>query len=267
MGLIKRTMFSLGLAVMLIGVASNAAEREPSAQRPPADVRLIRAISLSSNTLQVTVEYMYRGELPPDGAWLHATPEEEGGIFDPSTVHFDELRVRPGVFTATLTITKRPDSRDFTSVGVRVCLSSADGVIVCRDFPYRKRWTAAAPATPRPIPAPPSPPPAKPLPPPVPQTCTISGYVDGPLERDIGPDHPGGVSESLLLRHIVAARPDGTTIRAEVQHRRYVFKSLPAGVAYRLAPSGFPSNPRNKSVRCLPGMRRVVNFRITLGQG
>ncbi len=264
MGMTKRTRFSLGLAVMLIGIGSTSAERALSAQRPPADVRLIRAMDLSSNTLQVTVEYMYRGELPPDGAWLHATPEEEGGVFDPRTVHFDELRVRPGVFTATLTITKRPDSRDFTSVGVRVCLSTADAVIVCRDFPYRKQWAAAAPATPLPIPTPPSPPPDKPLPPPVPQTCSITGYVSGPLGRDLGPDHPGGFSESLLLRHIVAARADGTTIRAEVQHRRYVFKNLPAGVAYRLAPpSGFPSHPRNKEVRCLPGGRRVVNFRIT----
>jgi hypothetical protein len=246
---------------MLIGIASIAAERELAAQRPTADVRIISATDVSSDTLQVTVEYMYRGELLPGGVWLHATPEEEGGVFDPRTVRFDELPVRPGVFTHTLTITKRPDERDFTSVAVRVCLSTTDSALVCRDFPHRKQWAAAAPATPPPDPTPPDPP--TPPAPPTPQTCSISGHVDGPLEMELGPDHPGGVSESIRLRHIVAARPDGTTIRAEVQHRRFVFRSLPAGVNYRVAPGGFPSNPRSKKVICRPGIRHIVNFRIT----
>jgi hypothetical protein len=75
------------------------------------------------------------------------------------------------------------------------------------------------------------------------------------------------VSESIRLRHIVATKADGTTIRAEVQHRRYLFKSLPAGVVYRLAPGGFPSKPRKRDVSCQPGGRHVVDFSITVGQG
>lgn len=105
--------------------------------------------------------------------------------------------------------------------------------------------------------------PTTPIPEPTSEACSISGFVDGPLERVLGPDHPGGVSESIRLTHIVAHKADGTRIRAEVQHRRYVFMDLPAGVAYTLAPPLFESVPRSKAVECRPRTRHVVNFRIT----
>ena len=101
----QTTTWSAWLAAMLIGIASLGAQREVAAQRPQADVRIIRAVDASSDTLQVTVEYMYRDELPAGGVKLLATPEEEGGIFDPKIVQWDEVPVRRGVFTHTLTIT------------------------------------------------------------------------------------------------------------------------------------------------------------------
>ena len=268
----RKTTSSAVLAAMLIGIASLGVQREVAAQRPPADLRFIRAVDVSSDILQVTVEYMYRGALPPDGVRLHATPQEAGGIFDPRIILFDELPVRPGVFTATLTIAKRAGARDFTSVAVRVCLSTSASVIVCQDFPHQKRWTAAAP-TPTPVPPPPAPPtppspPAPtpvPMPPPqpVPQVCSISGFVEGRLVKDLGPDHPGGDSESIQLQHIVATSPDGTKIRAAIKHRRFVFTSLPAAVVYKLSTGPmFRSNPASITVRCQTGERHNANFRI-----
>lgn len=268
----RKTITTWLLAVMLIGITSIAVPHELAAQRPDAGIRNFRAVDLSSDTLKVTVDYMYRGELPPGGVSLHATPEEAGGIFDPRIVLFDELPVRPGVFTTTLTIAKRAGARDFTSVAVRVCLSTTESAIVCEEFPHQKRWTAAVP-TPIPVPqapappTPPSPPAPTPVPTPqpqpVPQMCSISGFVEGRLVKVLGPDHPGGVSESIQLRHIVATRPDGTTIRAAIEHRRFVFRSLPAGVIYKLSPGPmFGSNPASITVRCRTGQRHTADFRI-----
>jgi hypothetical protein len=263
---------SVLLAAMLIGIISFGAQHEVAAQRPSADLRIIRAVDVSSDILRVTVEYMFRGELPPGGVLLHATPQEAGNIFDPRTILFDELPVRPGVFTATLTIAKRAGARDFTSVALRVCLSTSGSAIVCEDFPHQKRWTSPAP-TPTPVPQPPAPPPPPsppaptpvPMPPsqPVQQTCSISGIVQGRLVKVLGPDHPGGVSESIQLQHIVATSPDGTKIRAAIKHRHFVFTSLPAGVVYKLSTGPmFRSNPVGITVRCKTGVRHNADFRI-----
>jgi hypothetical protein len=272
----RKTISTVALAGMLM--ISIAAQREVAAQRPDASIRNFRAVDLSSDTLKVTVDYIYRGELPPGGVRLHATPQEAGGIFDPRTVLFDELPVRPGAFTTTLTIAKRAGARDFTSVAVRVCLSTSGSAIVCQDFPHAKRWTSAGPTpapdpqTPEsPDPAPEDPAPSTPRDPapstppsrPVPQMCSISGVVQGRLVKNLGPDHPGGVSESIELRHIVATKPDGTTIRATIANRRFVFRNLPAGAVYKLSPGPiFRSNPGGIAVRCKAGVRHSANFRI-----
>jgi hypothetical protein len=257
----RTTTSSALLAAMLIGFTGLGSQREVAAQRPQADLRIIRAVDVSSDTLQVTVEYMYRGELSPGGVRLWATAEEEGGVFDPKIVKWDEVPVRPGVFTHTLTITKLPDAPDFVSVAVSVCLSTMDSAIVCRNLPHRKQWTTAAPPS-QPLPPAPTPVPTPP-PQPVPQMCSISGFVQGRLVQVLGPDHPGGVSESIELRHIVATRPDGTKIRARIEHRRFVFTSLPAGVVYRLSPGAiFRSNPASITVRCMTGVRHNADFRI-----
>jgi hypothetical protein len=265
-----KSILSLALAVMIFSVATHGAL---DAQTVAADVRNFRAVDVSSDTLTVSVEYMFRGELPPGGVMLVATPEEAGGVFDPRTVRVDERPVRPGIFTSTLTITKREGARDFTSVAVRVCLSTSDRALVCRDFPHVKQWTAAVQSPTSPVPAPPTrpstPPAPLPSPAPVPETCSIEGTVTGHLEGTSSPDHPGGVSSRFRLRHIAAAPAHGRPVRVGLSGRRFTFRGLRAGVVYRVFPSGFSSTPRHVMVTCRTHQTHVVSFRLLgpIGEG
>jgi hypothetical protein len=124
----------------------------------------LRVIESSDAQLGVVVSYFYDGAFGAEGVLLHATPEEAGGVFDPRVVDFDEEPVIAGSKEARLTITKVPGARDFESVAVRVCMSTAEAAIVCRGFPLHKSWRAAAaePHVPDPEPVEADVPPGKP---------------------------------------------------------------------------------------------------------
>ena len=64
---IRKTISTLAQVVMLIGITSIAA------QRPNARIGNFRAVDMSSDTLKVTVDYTYRGELPPGGGLYERT--------------------------------------------------------------------------------------------------------------------------------------------------------------------------------------------------
>lgn len=98
----------------------------------------------------------------------------------------------------------------------------------------------------------------------LPGTCSISGRITGPLRFDVRDDR--GQPLSLRLTEMVmktAAEPQRTR-RAPIRKGVYVFSGLPAGVEYRVYAAGFRSEPRERSVRCLPNTAHGdEHFRIT----
>ena len=84
--------------------------------------------------------------------------------------------------------------------------------------------------------------------------------MTGKLEVISPADHPGGASSRVRLRYMLAHGPNGT-LRAEVHNGRYLFKSLPAGVTYRISPVGFWAKQR-PNVQCQAGVRHVANLQI-----
>lgn len=125
------------------------------AQPAANSLRNFSAVEVSDAALQITVDCTYTGEVGTSEVSTHATPEESGGVFDPRTVNFDAVPLRVGDNTIIVEITKRPESRDFTSKLIRVCMSSVVRAFFCEDFPYTKTWTTTStPTSPQPLIAP-----------------------------------------------------------------------------------------------------------------
>ena len=95
-------------------------------QPAQTDIGNFRVVNVSSAQLRVTVDYVFLGTETTGPVSIHATPEEAGGVFDPRVVEFEEVPVQTGRQTVSLLITKRNDARDFTSVAIRVCMSTVD---------------------------------------------------------------------------------------------------------------------------------------------
>jgi hypothetical protein len=253
--------FCLAIAIVsLIGTPRAAVHRGPIGQTSDISITNFSAVDVSSGELRVTVDYTY-SRVGQDEVSIHATPEERGGVFDPRTVEFDELPVRPGTHSVTLTIVKRPSARDFASVAVRVCISTPDRALHCQNFPHEKRWTAGTPPTPDPPSGELPKPPQEPLKPSAEPTCSISGQLSGPLEGLHHPDHPGSPT-TVRLRFMGVVAADGTRRRAEVKNRRYTFQNLTPGTVYRVSPLGFVSKPRFRNVSCKANTSHHINFQI-----
>jgi hypothetical protein len=229
-------------------------------------IRNFRAVDVSSAELRVTVEYTLSSAGNQGDVFIHATPEEKGGVFDPRTVDFEKLRAQPGTHRVELKIVRNRQAPDFTSEAVRVCLSTNDQALLCQNFPHVKRWTSAA--------APPAPPvnPPKPQPPPSPPpeaqgSCSIAGQLSGKLEGRVAPDHKGAAGTKVVLQR-VAALPEGAKkplfadIQGQGQGQRYLFTGLKAGVVYRVFLPGFRSDPQFKDISCRANRVHHADFKI-----
>jgi len=226
------------LGIPLQGAAWKKTAHRPVNQAPRISIQNFQVVDVSSGELRVTVDYTYPDTVRAT-VLIHATPDEKGGIFDPRTVEFDEVLVQTGTHTATLAITKRPTGPVFTSVAVRVCISSSSRALLCQDFPYEKTWTNSAG-----------------------QMCSISGRLFGLLEGLSYPDHPGPPTR-VSLRAMSLERRDGKRWSVSIRNRSYTFSNLEAGVVYTVFPSGFQSESGAKLVQCRGNTRHHVNFRIT----
>jgi len=211
-----------------------------------------RAVDVSSEKLSVSVDYTYVGDSGQTDVSINATPEESGGVFDPRLVDFEELPLEPGTHSATMTITKRTEAVNFTTVSIRVCMSARQRAILCEDFAHVKTWTTAV--------APTSP---EPAPPPKTGTCSISGEVSGRLIWRITDDR--GEPVTFTLRDVLIMAPGWShPQRARLHNRRYTFNNLSADVSYRIFPSNFRADPRERRVACVTNIRhRGRDFRIT----
>lgn len=254
-----RVFFKLALAILLIPpTISTVMARGIHGQPAQTDIGNFRVVNVSSAQLRVTVDYVFLGTEATGPVSIHATPEEVGGVFDPRIVEFEEVPVQTGRQTVSLLITKRHDARDFTSVAIRVCMSTADRAVLCRDFPHEKRWTAPVP--------PPDPPP------PPPKPCSISGTVSGQLAGVVLPDNPLGKPANVTLRHMVLRGPNDlhrtapVTISSLVNNKtgkgRYTFSGLTPNVDYRISAAFFKSDPAHRVISCSAGSTRIVNFQI-----
>jgi hypothetical protein len=249
--------FPAGFGFRSVALCSDA---EAAMGTPPNSIRNFRPVDVSSAELRVSVDYTWSSAGNEGPVFIHATPEEKDGVFDPSTVDFEKLVLRPGTHTVTLKIAKKARARVFTSLAVRVCMSTSNKALLCRDFPHEKRWTdATAPLVelPKPLPAPADPQPVQ-------GRCSISGRLSGPLEGEVSPDHPGGSATRVRLREIFL-RPVGaeTPLRARIENRRYIFRNLKAGVVYEVLLVGFQSKPLwPRAVTCRASQNNRVDFQI-----
>lgn len=221
------------------------------AQQPANRIHNFRAASVSRAEVRVTVDYVYSGTSGSTDVFIHATPEDSAGTFDPRTVDFDEQPLLSGSHTATLTIRKHPGSSDFTSTNIRVCMSTLQKAILCEDFPHTHVWSVAET----------EPPQVAPPPAPAAGTCTIWGRLSGDLSYPVTDDRGNRYTETL--RDIYLRVPGVTkAVRVRIRNNAYTFANVPAGVSYTIVPEAFRAAPRQHIVSCRPGKRHPANFRI-----
>jgi hypothetical protein len=260
-----RIVFKLALAILLIPPPlSTVIARDIEGQPTQTEIGNFRVVNVSSAQIRVIVDYVFLGSEATGPVSIHATPEEAGSVFDPRLVEVEEIPVQTGRQTVSLLITKRNDARDFTSMAIRVCMSTVDRAVLCRDFPHEKRWTAPVPP-PDPLPPPP------PTPPP-PKPCAISGTVSGRLAGVVLPDNPLGKPVNVRLRHMVLMGPNDlrrtspVTISSLVDNTtgkgRFTFSGLTPDVDYRISAAFFKSDPTHRVISCKAGSTRIVSFRI-----
>ena len=140
-----RVVFKLALAILLIPPPlSTVMARDIQGQPAQTDIGNFRVVNVSSAQVRVTVDYVFLGTEATGPVSIHATPEETGGVLILALSN-SKIIVQTGRQTISLLITKRNDARDFTSVAIRVCMSTVDRAVLCRDFPHEKRWTAPVP--------------------------------------------------------------------------------------------------------------------------
>ncbi|SEM92873.1 hypothetical protein [Nitrosomonas marina] len=104
-------------------------------------IKNLKIESVSNRELKFTVDYAYNGKSGISNVYIHAIPVERDGVFDPRTVDYVEVPLKRGVNSETLRITKRAHGRNFTSETIRVCMSTQKEAILCKDFPYIKKWS------------------------------------------------------------------------------------------------------------------------------
>ena len=250
----RRVLLTL-LAAMLFG-----SERAGHAADQPAgnSIGNFRAGSVSSAELRITVDYRFL----PSGEGtvrIHATPQQQGGVFDPRTVDVDQLLVERGAHTATMRIVKRPGGPAFTSVAIRVCMFTSGQALLCKDFTHLKTWTNKPSPQPPAAPTPPAQPPS----PAAPGTCSISGEISGHLTW-IMKDDRGEVLRFTIKEVLLTDPGSGQTRRVPLKGRTYTFENIPAGVKYRVLPSNFRADPPQRFVTCRPNREhRQRDFHIT----
>lgn len=135
--LITKCHIIITLAMLIVIHVDNAS----GVQTETNSIRNIRIVNISDAELMVTVDYTYNGKSGLSDVYIHAIPEESDGIFDPRTVDYVEVPLKHGANSANLRITKRTQSRNFTSQTIRVCMSTHKEAILCEGFPYTKTWT------------------------------------------------------------------------------------------------------------------------------
>jgi hypothetical protein len=252
----KRTIFAsfaLTLAVAFQATFFGAT----NAQSAENNIRNFKLTDISSTEIEITLDYHYAGGFGTQDVFIHATPEEAGGVFHPQNVEFDEAPVQLGDNTAKLRVKKRFDSQDFTSVQIRVCMSTLTDAILCKNFPHTKRWSTTDASIPPDV-SPPLPRAAKlarerlaeRIAPaqeemrkrPVVQTERVEELSRGPraegvVERTIRPDgtveirYADGTVKRLFEGSYEITRPDGTTSKATyVQSQPPTAPALPGDV-------------------------------------
>jgi hypothetical protein len=221
---------------------------------PKIDIQNFQAKEISSAELLVSVDYYYEKFDTSDLAIL-ATTNGIGNIDD-------EAPLRHGNNTVSLKLRIRATSSEFTSSSIRVCISTPDSAILCKDFAYTKKWTPIADANQQPIPKSgntnestvhnlPT------------LSSVIAGRISGQIEYDVVTE-PGGKPQRMTLKYVFIepVNKGGLVIPVKVVHRKFRFTTTP-GKKYKIYPANFPSIPRFKIITTREMVTHFVNFKIT----
>ncbi len=237
-----RLAYFAGLAIILTQAAS---------ADDGVSIRNFRAVPVSGDQLQVTVDYNFPTDMNAQRWIIRASPSARSG----ASIGGFESRVsgvQSGSHTVTLTLVKSPNAPDVTTDNVRICISTKRNSLLCQDFPYVKTWASYS------------------KPPPPPQQCSVRGTLYGSVVGLAGSDR-GQSSSDVKLTH-VTLRPDGNgpplqapiyaPQRGNVLEHKYFVDGLTAGVTYRIRLNQFRSDPAEAEVMCRAGEVHNADFYI-----
>ncbi len=110
---------------------------------PRNEIRNFRAVSLSGQEMQVTVDYAYVGDHGGQDVFMHAVAlQSDEWVSRVPGTSFPEAPIDVGDGSVTITIRKVVETGAAASAKVKVCMVSirSRSAFVCKTFDYAKEW-------------------------------------------------------------------------------------------------------------------------------
>lgn len=105
-----------------------------------SDLKILKAEDISDTELQVTVEYNYTGKAGSKDIFIHAFPVGSDGASNFRDVEIEKIPLKSGTNQVSLSITKRPHTKEFTSKRIKVCMVEIRSLILCKEISFEKSW-------------------------------------------------------------------------------------------------------------------------------
>jgi hypothetical protein len=95
---------------------------------------------ISDSEISVTVDYNYSGKKKPTEFFIYAFPQNGEGSSMSRNVNTELIPIKTGNNQATFVITKRNESKNFTSNSIKICILEIKRKIYCKEFEFTKSW-------------------------------------------------------------------------------------------------------------------------------
>ena len=132
----------LGTLIFCLTIQSHAQDKKGIVQG--ISISNFMAKNISDSELIVTVDYSFNGKTGSEDIFIHAFPEMEDGSYNFRDVNIEKVQLKPGNNQVSLKIIKRPQTKNFSSKSIKICMIAFRSEILCQKFPYTKSWKTSS---------------------------------------------------------------------------------------------------------------------------
>ncbi|WP_339922232.1 hypothetical protein [uncultured Cyclobacterium sp.] len=126
--------------LMVVNLSLHNAIAQSKKASNASQLKILEVVEISDNQLQVNVEYNYTGKAGSNDTFIHAFPVESGGGSNFKELEIEKIPLKSGINQVGLLITKRPNTKAFTSESIKVCMMASRNLILCEVYSFEKSW-------------------------------------------------------------------------------------------------------------------------------
>jgi len=134
----NRIKIILSIVFLCFTIQSQAQDKKAIVQE--ISISNFMADHISDSELIVTVDYSFNGKTGSKDIYIHAFPEMEDGSYNFRDVDIAKVPLKPGNNQVSLKIIKRPQTKNFSSKSIKICMIAFRSEILCQKFPFTKSW-------------------------------------------------------------------------------------------------------------------------------